>query len=133
MSTGRSYACRHLSPRGPMLRPMIAAILTCTVTCCTNWKPVPVQPETYIRTHHPESIWVQLQDSSAFLLGRPRVSLDTLRGIDAGTYRRIPLRSVARLRAPEPAVARTALLVTFAVVASAAVIYWAASSDRTQP
>ena len=116
-----------------MRRTIVAGLLIFTVTSCTSWKPVLIGPENYIRTHNPESIWVQLQDSSTFVLGRPRVFLDTLTGIDAGKYRHVPLRNVARLRAAEPAVAKTALLVMAGVVTVATVYWWAASSDRIQP
>jgi hypothetical protein len=116
-----------------MLRTIVAGMLIVTVTSCTSWKPVLIRPETYLGTHNPESIWVQLQDSSTFILERPRVVLDTLRGINAGAVRLIPLSDVARLRALEPAGGKTALLVAVSVVATVAAIYLAAHTDRIQP
>ncbi len=115
-----------------MLRAIAAGILLFTVTSCTDWNPVSISPESYFRTHNPESVRVQLQDSSTFVLERPRVAQDTLTGIDAGVYRHVPLKQVVRLRAPEAAVARTALLATVSVAATAAVLIWAINGDHTQ-
>jgi hypothetical protein len=115
-----------------MLRAIVAGLLICTVTACTNWNPVTIEPATYIGMHHPDEVRVQLRDGSTFLLGRPRVFSDTLRGIDAGTFRSVPLASIAALTAPEPARGRTALLAAAGVAAGVALIVWAASSDQVQ-
>jgi hypothetical protein len=113
-----------------MLRAIVAGLLICTVNACTSWNPVLVEPATYIGMHHPEEVRVQLRDGSTFLLGRPRVIGDTLRGIDAGSYRNVPLANVAALQAPEPARGRTALLAASSVAAGIALIVWVAASDR---
>jgi hypothetical protein len=82
--------------------------------------------------HDPATVWVQLRDSSTLVLGRPRVFLDTLRGVNAGAYRNIPLRNVVRLRAEERATVKTALLITALVAGVVGTIYWGVTSDRTQ-
>ena len=116
-----------------MLRTLIAGLLILTVTSCTTWRPVPIDPEGYIRTHNPEFIWAQLADSSTLTLKRPTVVLDTLRGISGGAYRRIPLSSVVRLRAEEPDGSKTAAVVAVSVAATALFVYWVATSDKVQP
>ena len=116
-----------------MLRTIVAGLLIVTMTACTSWKPVLIRPETYIRMHDPEAVWVQLQDNSTLVLGRPRVFLDTLRGTHAGEYRNIPLKDVVKLRAEEPDRRKTALLVSAGAVFAAAFLYLATHSDRTQP
>jgi hypothetical protein len=112
-----------------MLRTIVAGILIFTVTSCTTWKPVSLAPERYIRIHDPDAIWVQLQDGSALVLGRPRVFLDTLRGINGGGYRSIPLTNVVQLRAEEPSNTKTALLIASLVVIMTGV-YWTVHSDH---
>ena len=114
-----------------MFRAIAAGILIVTATSCTNWKAVTVEPTTYIGTRHPETLWIQLQDSSTCLLSRPTVFRDTLRGIDAGSYRNIPLSKIVRLRAPEPATGKTAALAVLGVAAAVGVIVLGATSDRT--
>ena len=115
-----------------MLRTLIAGILIVTMSSCTTWKAVSISPERYIKLHDPEVVWVQLQDGSALILGRPRVFLDTLRGVNAGGYRNIPLSNVVRLRAQEPAKAKTALLITALALLTVGTIYLGAHSDRIQ-
>jgi hypothetical protein len=116
-----------------MLRAIVTAILIVSLTSCTAWTPVSISPERYIRMHDPEAVWVQLQDSSTLVLGRPRVSGDTLRGISGGVYRNVPLSNVALFRAKEPARKKTAIAVAGSAVFVLGVIYLLANSDRIQP
>jgi len=131
MNDAQSYACGHSSTCGPMLRAIAAGILIVTATSCTNWKPVTVEPTAYIGAKHPEALWVQLQDGSTFLLARPTVFRDTLRGVDAGSYRNIPLSKIAGLRAQEPAKGKTAALAVLGVAAVVGIIVLGATSDNT--
>jgi len=114
-----------------MIRAIATGIFIVATTSCTNWKPVTVEPTAYIGTRHPETLWVQLQDSSTFFLARPTVFRDTLRGVEAGSYRNIPLSKIVRLRAPEAATGKTAALAGLGVAAAVAIIVLGATSDRT--
>lgn len=116
-----------------MLRTIVAGILLVTVTACTAWKPISMSPTSYIRMHDPEAIWLQLQDSSIVILGRPRVFLDSLRGISGGEYRNVALKDVVHVRAEEPDKGKTTALVAASVVLAVGFVYLAATSDRTQP
>ena len=133
MNAGSSYACRHLLPRGPMLRTTVTATLIVAIlTSCTAWKPETMAPDRYIRMHDPEAVWVQLHDGSTMNIGRPRVVGDSLRGIVAGGYRNVALKDVTQFRAEEPSKNRTAIAVTAAVLAAAGLVYLATHSDHTQ-
>jgi hypothetical protein len=132
-NSGRSYACRHLLIREPMLRAIVTGILILSLTSCTAWTPITVAPATYIRAHDPAAIWVQLQDSSTLVLGRPRVFGDTLRGISGGVYRNVPLSQVAVLRAQGPAKQKTTIAVAASVVFVVGLVYVLATSDHVQP
>ena len=90
-------------------------------------------PANYIRMHDPEAVLVDLQDGSTLKLGRPRVMGDTLRGINAGTYRNVPLSDVTRLQAQEPARKKTAIVVAVSAVSLVGLIYVLATSDHVQP
>jgi hypothetical protein len=114
-----------------MLQTIAAGILLVTVTACTSWKPVLMRPESYIRMHDPEAVWVRLQDSSTLVLGRPRVFQDSLRGISAGAYRNIALKDVVQIRAEEPDKRKTRALIAASAVLAAGFIYMAANTDRT--
>jgi hypothetical protein len=116
-----------------MTRTIIAGLLILGGASCTSWRPLPVQPATYINEHKPDSLWVQLQDGAVCVLTRPSVVLDTLTGIDAGAYRHIPLKNVAQLRTQERSVGKTTLLITTIAVLSAATIYFGLNSDNTTP
>lgn len=133
MTTGGSYSSRHLLTRGSMLRTIVAAILIVAMTSCTTWTPVSMAPANYIRMHDPEAVLVQLQDGSTLRLGRPRVMGDTLRGINAGAYRNVPLSDVTRLQAQEPARKKTAIVVAASAVFLVGIIYVLATSDHTTP
>jgi hypothetical protein len=116
-----------------MLRTIVAATLIVVTTSCTSWTPVSMAPANYIRMHDPEAVLVQLQDGSTLRLGRPRVVGDTLRGINAGTYRNVPLSDVARLQAQEPAKKKTAIVVAATAVFLIGAIYMLANSDHVTP
>ena len=114
-----------------MLRTIVAGILIVTLTSCTTWTPVSMSPTNYIRMHDPAEVWVQLQDGSTIVVGRPRVFGDTLRGIVAGGFRNIPLKDVALFRAQGPAKKQTAIAIAAAVLGTVGLIYLATHSDRT--
>ena len=114
-----------------MLRTIVAGILIVTLTSCTTWTPVAMSPTSYIRMHDPAEVWVQLQDGSTMVVGRPRVFGDTLRGIVAGGFRNIPLKDVAAFRAQGMAKTQTAIVVAAAVLGTAGLIYMATHSDQT--
>jgi hypothetical protein len=116
-----------------MLRAIVAGILVVTLTSCTAWTPISIAPASYIRMHDPEAVWVQLHDSSTLVLGRPRVFGDTLRGINGGTYRNVPLSQVARLRAQEPSKKKTAIAVGASAVLLVGVVYMITHSDHVTP
>jgi hypothetical protein len=116
-----------------MLRTVVAGILIATLTSCTSWAPVPMSPTSYIRMRDPAAVWVQLQDGSTMVVGRPRILGDTLRGIVAGGFRNIPLKDVAVFRAKGPAKNKTALAIAAAVVVTGGIIYVATQSDHVTP
>ena len=116
-----------------MLRTIVAAILIVTLTSCTTWKAVAVSPETYIRAHDPDAVWLQLEDGSTLVLARPRVIGDSLRGIAAGAYRNVALTKVTQMRAQEHSGKKTAIAAAASTVFAVAIIYWLANSDRVQP
>lgn len=113
-----------------MLRTIVAAICIVVMTACTSWTPVSIAPANYIRMHDPEAVLLQLQDGSTLRLGRPRVMGDTLRGINAGTYRNVLLSDVTSLQAQEPAKKKTAIVVAASTVFLVGLIYVLANSDR---
>ena len=90
-----------------------------------------MSPTNYIRSHDPAAVWLQMEDGSTMVLGRPRVLGDSLRGIAAGVYRNVPLNKVAKFKAQEPSKSKTALLVAVGVVCTAGLVWAATSSDRT--
>jgi hypothetical protein len=116
-----------------MLRSIVAGILIVTLTSCTTWTPVSMSPTHYIRMHDPGAVWVQLRDGSTLVIVRPRVFGDTLRGINAGAFRNIPLSDVTLFRAQEPSKAKTTLLIAALVVGTAGFFYLATNSDRMTP
>jgi hypothetical protein len=58
---------------------------------------------------------------------------DTLRGINAGAYRNVPLSDVTQLQAQEPARKKTAIVVAASTVFLVGIIYVLATSDHTTP
>jgi hypothetical protein len=113
-----------------MLRAIVAGLLVVTLTSCNTWTPVPMSPTNYIRSHDPSTVWLQLEDSSTMIMGRPRVLADSLRGIVAGVYRTVPLSRVKHFKAQEISKSKTALLVTAGVVFTVGLVYLAATSDH---
>jgi len=113
-----------------MRRTIIAGIFILTLTSCTKWTTVSIAPATYIRRNDPASVWVQLRDNSTLVLGRPRVIGDTLRGVNAGGYRNIPLSSVVVMRAEEPARKKTSIVIAVSAVCAIGVIYLLAHTDN---
>jgi hypothetical protein len=116
-----------------MLRAIVASLLIVTLTACTTWRPVGPNPERYVGSRIPESVQVRLKDGSTVVLGRPNIVRDTLKGVEGGTYRYIPMTDVTEMLAPEPDMGKTVLLATVAIVAFVGTIYIAAASDRTEP
>jgi len=114
-----------------MLRATVAALLIFTVTACTTWRPVGANPARYVGSRTPESVQVKLKDGSTVTLGRPNIVRDTLKGVEGGAYRYIPMTEVTEMMAPEPDVKKTALLAAFGFVVFAGTIWIAIASDNT--
>jgi len=115
-----------------MRRIIAAGLMTLVASSCTTWKPVQTSPARYIGSRTPESVRVRLRDGSTCLLGRPTVAGDTLRGVEGGAYRDIPLSDVAEMEAPQPDKGKTALVVAAATLVFVGSIYLAATADRVQ-
>ena len=115
-----------------MRRTIVAGILAFTAASCTSWKPVLIQPDRYIRSHGPDAFKVRLRDGSRFTLRRPRVFLDSLRGVNSGYYRNVALEEIVGLQAEEPSTPKTVALIVVGAIATAVFIDIAGSSDRVQ-
>lgn len=116
-----------------MLRALVAGLLIAVLTACTSWSQVSMSPVNYIRSHDPAAVWLQLEDGSTMVLGRPRVMGDTLRGIASGVYRNVPLSHVTKFKAQEPSKTKTGLLIAGGVLFAAGIVWVATSSDHTTP
>jgi len=115
-----------------MLRTFVAGVLIITLSACTRWEPVGPNPERYVGSKTPESVHVRLKDGSMVVLGRPNIIRDTLKGVDGGAYRYIPMTDVTEMLAPVPDMTKTVLLATLGVVAFAGTIWVAIASDNVQ-
>jgi hypothetical protein len=113
-----------------MLRTLVAGLLIVTVTSCTSWTPVPMTPKNYIRSHDPAAVWLEMEDGSTIIMGRPRILGDSLRGIAAGVYRTVPLDKVKVFKAQEPSKSKTALLIATGVLFTVGLVYIATNSDN---
>lgn len=114
-----------------MLRAAVASLLIVTLTGCTTWRPVGPNPERYVGAKTPETVSVRLKDGSTVVLGRPNIIRDTLKGVEGGAYRYIPMADVTEMMAPEPDMGKTVLLAALGIVAFAGTIIIAAASDNT--
>ena len=118
--------------RGFTFRAVAAGLMVVVLSSCTTWKTVQTSPARYIGARTPESVRLRLRDGSTCLLGRPTVAQDTLRGVEGGEYRHIPLSDVEAMEAPEADKVKTAAVITLVSLALVGTIYVAASSDRVQ-
>lgn len=115
-----------------MLRAFVAGVLIVTLTACTTWKPVGPNPERYVGANTPESVHVRLKDGSTVVIGRPNIIRDTLKGVEGGAYRYIPMTEVTEMLVPVPDKGKTALLASLGVVAFIGSIWLAIASDNIQ-
>lgn len=74
---------------------------------------------------------MKLKDGSTVTLGRPNIVRDTLKGVEGGAYRYIPMTEVTEMMAPEPDVTKTAILATLGILAFVGTIWLAIASDNT--
>jgi hypothetical protein len=105
-------------------------IATCLIGC-THIAPVQ-DPVAYLNERSPRQVWItEASTDSAQLMKQPRFEGDTLVGLVAGQYQRVPRAELREMRAVEPAPRRTAALIALPLAALG--LYEVVSSALREP
>jgi len=104
-------------PSVAVLMPLIPLATACTAVAAVH------QPAQFIAAKAPAIVWVTAADNSEVVLLAPSVKADTLAGlVDGAHYVEMPLSSVHSMRARQPALRRTLLLLGGATLGMTAVV-----------
>jgi hypothetical protein len=108
------------------------AVLVAALMACTSVEPVPA-PQKYIAAKQPRTVWLTRTNHAVQRVDGPRMIGDTVVGSVSGEYTEVPLDSVTRVVAVQPAKGKTiaAAALGGAVVAGALVVIFSHSGSSS--
>jgi hypothetical protein len=107
----------------PWTRVVSSVLLAAQAAGCSSWRVEQVSPEQLLRDRAPAEVRVARADGTQLILGGPRISGDSLTGVNGGIPRGVPLGDISTIATRHGEAGKSVLLGLGLILGVVAIAY----------